>query len=845
MNNKVKFLRGTATEYEAATKDNDTFYYTTDTEKLYLGDKEITGGGVTIDDTLSDTSEHPVQNKVIKAALDEKASIEQGRKADTAVQSISIDGVEQTKNNGNVNLPKYPTSLPANGGNAATVNSHTVESDVPADAKFTDTVYIHPTSGVAAGSYKSVTVDNKGHITSGSNPTTLSGYGITDAAAKSHTHDDRYYTESEVNTKLNAKLDTSLKGAENGLAELDSSGKVPTSQLPSYVDDVIEGYLYNSKFYKESTHTTEIASEAGKIYIDLSNNKTYRWSGSAFVVISETLALGETSATAYRGDRGLIAYNHSQSAHAPSNAEANVQADWDETDTASDAYIKNKPTSLPANGGTASKANTLSTARTIQTNLESTSSESFDGSKNVTPGVTGTLPIANGGTGATTASAALTALGAAASSHTHSAYVNQNAFSNVVVGSTTVAADTATDTLTLVGNNVTLTPDTTNDKITIGITKANVTSALGYTPPISDTTYSNATTSSAGLMSAADKAKLDTIEEEQILIVGENSKYTTITSAINEAISKKLSYVIYILPGTYIESLDLTDIGDISLTLIGIGQVSVSSSAAYPYAALYGMGNIKVYNISFFSSNSYALHIEFGNKINSSYITSKIMEFHNCVFGVSPDSSWQCAGIGMGAKNYVAFHNCIFQTEFYCHNQKISNISDQHLSLNGCQIYGNLRVDDAATSNSASNSKMLLSFNGNGITGKLQFIKNTGTMTAVDYIPSSDANFTLDPLSGGNNVAGMNCDSHDIYEKKTFSVTANTTTEHPDKWILQMANDYSNKNVMVSIQSSVNHDWVIIGQGELLGDTLFIPYFNWYTSAISGNVTVIIRKLGL
>lgn len=58
--------------------------------------------------------------------------------------------------------------------------------------------------------------------------------------------------------------------------------------------------------------------------------------------------------------------------------------------------------------------------------------------------------------------------GKAASSHTHSAYVNQNAFSNVVVGSTTVAADTATDTLTLVaGSNVTITPDATNDKITI------------------------------------------------------------------------------------------------------------------------------------------------------------------------------------------------------------------------------------------------------------------------------------------------------------------------------------------------------------------------------------------
>ena len=124
------------------------------------------------------------------------------------------------------------------------------------------------------------------------------------------------YTKSETDTKLNSKINTSLKGSANGLAELDSNGKVPSTQLPSFVDDVIEGYLSSGKFYKESAHTTQISGESGKIYIDLSTEKTYRWSGSAFVVISETLALGETSSTAYRGDRGKTAYDHSQSTHA-------------------------------------------------------------------------------------------------------------------------------------------------------------------------------------------------------------------------------------------------------------------------------------------------------------------------------------------------------------------------------------------------------------------------------------------------------------------------------------------------------------------------------------------------
>ena len=106
-------------------------------------------------------------------------------------------------------------------------------------------------------------------------------------------------------------LDAAKKGATNGVAELDSTGKVPSAQLPSFVDDVVEGYLSGGKFYKESAHTTQITGESGKIYVDLTTGKTYRWSGSAFVEISQSLALGETSTTAYRGDRGKTAYDHS------------------------------------------------------------------------------------------------------------------------------------------------------------------------------------------------------------------------------------------------------------------------------------------------------------------------------------------------------------------------------------------------------------------------------------------------------------------------------------------------------------------------------------------------------
>lgn len=96
------------------------------------------------------------------------------------------------------------------------------------------------------------------------------------------------------------------KGANSGVATLGADGKVPASQLPSFVDDVLEGYLNatDGKFYEENTYTTEIPAEGGKIYVDLATGKTYRWGGSAYAVISETLALGETQGTAYEGSKG-------------------------------------------------------------------------------------------------------------------------------------------------------------------------------------------------------------------------------------------------------------------------------------------------------------------------------------------------------------------------------------------------------------------------------------------------------------------------------------------------------------------------------------------------------------
>lgn len=98
-------------------------------------------------------------------------------------------------------------------------------------------------------------------------------------------------------------IPASQKGTANGVAELGNDGKVPSAQLPSYVDDVLE-YGEQSEFPQ--------TGEDGKIYVAKDTNKTYRWSGSGYVEIAGGVALGETSSTAYRGDRGKAAYDHSQ-----------------------------------------------------------------------------------------------------------------------------------------------------------------------------------------------------------------------------------------------------------------------------------------------------------------------------------------------------------------------------------------------------------------------------------------------------------------------------------------------------------------------------------------------------
>ena len=200
----------------------------------------------TVDSTLSDTSTNAIQNKAVNSALLKKSNSGHTHddryytetEIDTKLNSKAASSHKHTKSE----ITDFPTSMPANGGNSSTVNSHTVNSDVPANAKFTDTTYETFTgaSSIANGSKGLVPAPIKGEENSflkadgtWGTPTdtkyNLGSFGVTASAteinytkgttsniqdqingkaASSHTHDDRYYTETEIDTKLKGKSDT-------------------------------------------------------------------------------------------------------------------------------------------------------------------------------------------------------------------------------------------------------------------------------------------------------------------------------------------------------------------------------------------------------------------------------------------------------------------------------------------------------------------------------------------------------------------------------------------------------------------------------------------------------------
>ena len=227
--------------------------------------------------------------------------------------------------------------------------------------------------------------------------------GSIGAALVSHSH---YYSDiSGMTQALAAKADASALTAKADIID----GKVPSSQLPAFVDDVLE-YTALADF--------PATGESGKIYVAQDTNKTYRWSGSAYVEISASIALGETAATAYRGDRGKTAYDHSQ------NSTVHVTA---AQKTAWDAKADGDHTHTPASIGAAPATHTHDYAASGHTHTPASigaAAASHSHSGYAASGHTHTASDVGAAAASHTHTPA--SIGAASASHTHSEYAASN-----------------------------------------------------------------------------------------------------------------------------------------------------------------------------------------------------------------------------------------------------------------------------------------------------------------------------------------------------------------------------------------------------------------------------------
>ena len=294
-NMKIKLKRGLSSNITAVNLDQGEPAFCTDTGKLYVGDGTQNilinpDGGI-----ATEAGKLSVARK-ISLSGDASGNVSFDGSADV---TLSVTVADDSHNHIISNIDGLQSALDGKVGNSR------VLTDVPLNAKFTDTVTTINGKTGDISKADIVALGIPAQDTVYTHPTT---HSISEVSGLQAALDSKQ--ASLGFTPLNANL----KGAVNGVAELDATGKVPASQLPSYVDDVLE---YDNQAGFPTT------GETGKIYIAKDTNKTYRWSGSDYVEISASLALGTTSSTAFRGDYGQIAYTHSQSAHAPSDAQKN------------------------------------------------------------------------------------------------------------------------------------------------------------------------------------------------------------------------------------------------------------------------------------------------------------------------------------------------------------------------------------------------------------------------------------------------------------------------------------------------------------------------------------------
>ena len=226
------------------------------------------------------------------------------------VTSVKVGTTSYSPSSGVVSLPAYPDV------NNSTI---TIQKNAETIDSFTTNASSNKTINIELGEAADKNVDTSISDNSSTNlPTTKAVVDYVDGKTVSIKIEETSYTSSNNVITLSAStVKTDLKlnnvtndkqvkrtemGSANGVATLDANGKVPASQLPSYVDDIIEGH-YSDGVFKDTNYNT-IKGESGKIYVDILSSTTYRWSGSEYIGISMSLALGENEATAYPGNKG-------------------------------------------------------------------------------------------------------------------------------------------------------------------------------------------------------------------------------------------------------------------------------------------------------------------------------------------------------------------------------------------------------------------------------------------------------------------------------------------------------------------------------------------------------------
>ena len=349
--------------------------------------------------------------------------------------TISADGSGHVTIAASVpDVSDFITETEADAAYAAKVHTHSVATDSAngfisaADKEKLDTIQEGANNTVVDSALSSTStnpVQNK-----------VINSALAGKANSSHNHSAANITSGVLDA---ARIPTITNSKIESVAATKLTGTIPQANLPSYVDDVLE---YNGVSNFPDT------GEAGKIYVDTSTNKTYRWGGSSYVEISASLALGTTSSTAFRGDYGNTAYQHATAkGSAFSSGLYKITTNAQGHVTAATAVTKNDITAL---GIPAQDTNTTYSVATDETNglMSAADKEKLDG-------------IAAGA----------------------NKYTLPTATSSTLGGVKT-------------GSNI------TNSSGTISITKANVVAALGYTPPTKDTNtwtaFKGATTSAAG-----------------------------------------------------------------------------------------------------------------------------------------------------------------------------------------------------------------------------------------------------------------------------------------------------------------------------------------------------------